>query len=206
MESRMVPDTVQLIVLVAGLCASAPALEVTRPAGIAPRRSAHAEPATRDAPPPARIPAQVFDVRRMAWFRTRWQEQPVYWPPAVAAKRPFTRRELTAVSVHAAIVLIGALLLLLDFSFARLTVPTFGAGTEPTMWPAVLFYVALSAAWLTLRLRVRAQRWALVLWLATLVIASLEGAVVLCRAEQSIEPFDRIARQNESLAKSQLRK
>ena len=32
--------TVQLIVLVAGLCSSAPALEVMRPAGIAPRRSA----------------------------------------------------------------------------------------------------------------------------------------------------------------------
>ena len=36
----MVPDTVQLIVLVAGLCSSAPALLVMRPAGIAPRRSA----------------------------------------------------------------------------------------------------------------------------------------------------------------------
>ncbi len=35
-ESRMVPDTVQLIVEVAGLCSSAPALDVTRPAGIAP--------------------------------------------------------------------------------------------------------------------------------------------------------------------------
>jgi hypothetical protein len=32
---------VQLIVEVAGLCSSAPALEVMRPAGIAPRRSAH---------------------------------------------------------------------------------------------------------------------------------------------------------------------
>ncbi len=41
MESRMVPDTVQLMVEVAGLCSSAPALDVTRPAGIAPRRSAH---------------------------------------------------------------------------------------------------------------------------------------------------------------------
>jgi len=40
-ESVMVPETVQLIVLVAGLCSSAPALEVIRPAGIAPRRSAH---------------------------------------------------------------------------------------------------------------------------------------------------------------------
>ena len=39
-ESSMVPETVQLIVEVAGLCASAPALEVMRPAGIAPRRSA----------------------------------------------------------------------------------------------------------------------------------------------------------------------
>ena len=40
MESRIVPDTVQLIVDVAGLCSSAPALEVTRPAGMEPRRSA----------------------------------------------------------------------------------------------------------------------------------------------------------------------
>jgi|GEM_PF-6481196 len=40
-ESVIVPETVQLIVLVAGLCSSAPALEVMRPAGIAPRRSAH---------------------------------------------------------------------------------------------------------------------------------------------------------------------
>ena len=39
-ESWMVPDTVQLMVEVAGLCSSAPALEVMRPAGIAPRRSA----------------------------------------------------------------------------------------------------------------------------------------------------------------------
>jgi hypothetical protein len=37
----MVPETVQLMVEVAGLCSSAPAFEVTRPAGIAPRRSAH---------------------------------------------------------------------------------------------------------------------------------------------------------------------
>ena len=36
----MVPDTVQLMVEVAGLCSCAPALEVMRPAGIAPRRSA----------------------------------------------------------------------------------------------------------------------------------------------------------------------
>ena len=43
MESRIVPDTVQLIVEVAGLCSWAPAFEVTRPAGIAPRRSAHAK-------------------------------------------------------------------------------------------------------------------------------------------------------------------
>ena len=41
--------------------------------------------------------------------------------------------------------------------------------------------------------------------LATLVIASLEGAVVLCRAERSIEPFDRIARQVEAIALSALR-
>src|SRR3954467_9622860 len=39
-ESRMVPETVQLIVEVAGLCSNAPALDVTRPAGIAPRRNA----------------------------------------------------------------------------------------------------------------------------------------------------------------------
>jgi hypothetical protein len=37
-ESRIVPDTVQLIVEVAGLCASAPALETMRPPGIAPLR------------------------------------------------------------------------------------------------------------------------------------------------------------------------
>ena len=40
-ESRMVPETVQLIVEVAGLCASAPAFDMMRPAGIAPLRSAH---------------------------------------------------------------------------------------------------------------------------------------------------------------------
>src|SRR6185437_14263435 len=40
-ESVMVPDTVQLIVDVAGLCSRAPALDVMRPAGIAPWRSAH---------------------------------------------------------------------------------------------------------------------------------------------------------------------
>ena len=40
-ESRIVPDTVQLIVDVAGLCSCAPAFEVMRPAGMAPRRSAH---------------------------------------------------------------------------------------------------------------------------------------------------------------------
>ncbi|MNV28790.1 hypothetical protein D3C71_1199930 [compost metagenome] len=39
----MVPETVQLMVLVAGLCACAPALEMIRPAGIAPRRSAQAK-------------------------------------------------------------------------------------------------------------------------------------------------------------------
>ncbi len=37
----MIPDTVQLMVDVAGLCSKAPALEVIRPAGIAPLRSAH---------------------------------------------------------------------------------------------------------------------------------------------------------------------
>lgn len=41
--------------------------------------------------------------------------------------------------------------------------------------------------------------------LATLVIASMEGAVVLCRAERSIEPFDRIARKIEVIALSHLR-
>ena len=40
MESSIVPDTVQLIVDVFGLCSCAPALDVMRPAGIAPRRSA----------------------------------------------------------------------------------------------------------------------------------------------------------------------
>ena len=35
------PDTVQLMVDVAGLCAHAPALDVMRPAGMAPLRSAH---------------------------------------------------------------------------------------------------------------------------------------------------------------------
>ena len=37
----MVPDTVQLMVEVAGLCSRAPALEVMRPAGMAPWRRAH---------------------------------------------------------------------------------------------------------------------------------------------------------------------
>jgi len=37
----MIPDTVQFIVLVAGLCSKAPALEVIRPAGIAPFCKAH---------------------------------------------------------------------------------------------------------------------------------------------------------------------
>jgi len=40
MESFMVPETVQFIVEVAGLCSRAPALDVIRPAGIAPRRKA----------------------------------------------------------------------------------------------------------------------------------------------------------------------
>lgn len=40
--------------------------------------------------------------------------------------------------------------------------------------------------------------------LATLVMASLEGAVVLCRAERSIEPFDRIARQIEAIVLGRL--
>ena len=40
MESSIVPDTVQLMVEVAGLCSQAPALEVMRPAGMAPRRRA----------------------------------------------------------------------------------------------------------------------------------------------------------------------
>ena len=40
-ESGIVPDTVQLIVLVAGLCSVAPAFETIRPAGIAPFRNAH---------------------------------------------------------------------------------------------------------------------------------------------------------------------
>src|SRR5690625_2060532 len=41
MESPMVPDTVQLMVDVAGLWSSAPALDVMRPAGMAPRLRAH---------------------------------------------------------------------------------------------------------------------------------------------------------------------
>src|SRR5690554_1966706 len=40
-ESGMVPDTVQLMVEVAGLCSRAPAFEMIRPAGIAPLRNAH---------------------------------------------------------------------------------------------------------------------------------------------------------------------
>ena len=40
MESAMVPDTVQLMVEVDGLCSRAPALEMMRPAGIAPCRRA----------------------------------------------------------------------------------------------------------------------------------------------------------------------
>ena len=40
MLSSTTPETVQLMVEVAGLCSNAPALEVMRPAGIAPRRSA----------------------------------------------------------------------------------------------------------------------------------------------------------------------
>ncbi len=40
MESWMVPDTVQLMVEVAGLCPRAPALEMIRPAGMAPLRRA----------------------------------------------------------------------------------------------------------------------------------------------------------------------
>ena len=41
MESSIIPETVQLMVEVAGLCSSAPALETMRPAGMAPLRSAH---------------------------------------------------------------------------------------------------------------------------------------------------------------------
>ena len=40
MESRTVPDTVQLMVDVAGLCSRAPALETILPAGTAPWPSA----------------------------------------------------------------------------------------------------------------------------------------------------------------------
>jgi len=35
--------------------------------------------------------------------------------------------------------------------------------------------------------------------LATLIVASVEGAIVLCRAQKSISPFDKVARQLESL-------
>jgi hypothetical protein len=40
-ESWIVPETVQLIVEVAGLCSCAPAFEMMRPAGIVPLRKAH---------------------------------------------------------------------------------------------------------------------------------------------------------------------
>ncbi|MGD7314357.1 hypothetical protein [Ralstonia pseudosolanacearum] len=35
--------------------------------------------------------------------------------------------------------------------------------------------------------------------LATLIIASVEGAIVLCRAQRSIAPFDSVAEQLEAL-------
>jgi AcrR family transcriptional regulator len=38
--------------------------------------------------------------------------------------------------------------------------------------------------------------------LATLIIASVEGAIVLCRARRSIEPFDRVAKPLEMLVRS----
>ena len=47
MESCTVPETVQLMVEVAGLCCCAPALDVIRPAGMAPWRKAHKIPRAR---------------------------------------------------------------------------------------------------------------------------------------------------------------
>ena len=41
MLSSTTPETVQLMVEVAGLCSNAPAFDVMRPAGIAPLRNAH---------------------------------------------------------------------------------------------------------------------------------------------------------------------
>lgn len=40
--------------------------------------------------------------------------------------------------------------------------------------------------------------------LATLIIASVEGAIVMARAKRSIEPFDRVAKELERLVGSQL--
>jgi len=39
--------------------------------------------------------------------------------------------------------------------------------------------------------------------LATLIVASVEGAIVLCRARRSISPFDKVARQLEGLVHAQ---
>src|SRR5215475_6956668 len=61
----MVPETVQLIVEVAGLWNSAPAFDVTRPAGIAPRCSAQTKRSNHS----ARFAGSSTDARALA---TRW--------------------------------------------------------------------------------------------------------------------------------------
>lgn len=40
--------------------------------------------------------------------------------------------------------------------------------------------------------------------LATLIVASVEGAIALCRAQRSIVPFDRVAKQLEALVRNAL--
>ena len=64
-ESPMVPETVQLIVDVAGLYASAPALDMMRPAGIAPLRRAQ----TKRSYHASRFSSSSTSARA---FATRW--------------------------------------------------------------------------------------------------------------------------------------
>ena len=40
--------------------------------------------------------------------------------------------------------------------------------------------------------------------LATLIVASVEGAIVLCRAQRSVTPFDRVAKQLEAFVRNSL--
>lgn len=40
--------------------------------------------------------------------------------------------------------------------------------------------------------------------LATLIVASVEGAIVLCRAQRSIAPFDKVAKQLEAIVRNSL--